>query len=156
MGLRTLEGEGVGKGLGGKPCRLSDSVSPQVGHDVCHNADTEGPEEHLQDKDEDQHQSHDQGHDYLDPSWELGHVGWTWHAVGLADRGGKAGVGGEVGGDCLSVVSLVKEVSHEEGEDEEGDSHEGEAEDALGPEGEGVILPHHGATHTGHNRTQPA
>ena len=139
MGLRTLEGEGVGKGLGGKPCHLTDSVSPQVCHDVRHDADAEGPEEQLQDQDEDQHQLHDQDQDCLDPSRELGQVVQALHVVRLAGGGGEAGVGGEVEEDCLSVIGLVKEVSHEEGEDEEGDPHEDEGEEALGPKWEGFV-----------------
>ena len=156
MGLRILEGDGGGKGLGGKPCHLTDSVPPQVCHDVHHRGDAEGPEEHLQDHEEDHHQLHDQDHGCLDPSRELGQVVQALHVVGLVGGDGEAGVRGEVGEGCLSVKCLVKEVGYEEGKDEAGDPHEDEGDEALGPNGEGFVGPVHWSTHVGHERTHPA
>ena len=156
MGLGILEGEGGGKGLGGKPCHLTDSVPPQVCHDVHHCGDAEGPKEHLQDQEEDHHQLHDQDHGCLDPSRELGQVVQALHVVGLVGGDGEAGVRGEVGEGCLSVKCLVKEVGYEEGKDEAGDPHEDEGDEALGPNGEGFVGPVHWSTHVGHERTHPA
>ena len=64
-------------------------------------------------------------------------------------------VGGREGS-CLAVIELGPEVSHTEGGGEQGDPYEHEGHKALGPQGEGVILPHHGATQTGDYRAQTA
>ena len=156
MGLGILEGEGGGKGLGGKPCHLTDSVPPQVCHDVHHCGDAEGPEEHLQDQEEDHHQLHDQDHGCLDPKRELGQVVQALHVVELVGGDGEAGGGEEVGEGGLSIVGLVKDVGYEEGEDEAGDPHEDEGHEALGPDGEGVVGLVTGATHAGRNGAHAA